>query len=355
MAIYYVRTDGNDGDTGVDWGHAWQTLQKGADTAVAGDTVMIAGDASGYGTGSWTPPASIDFDINSGNILTGPIKFIVTGGTAEFDFTGLVNGFQVAAGIDALMFLQDDALDRWEIKNGSGVGLAHGGVGVGVIMKGVDIHTFNYLIGPGRANLYLANCSLYNATNDGIYSTGVDGALHLYGCKIYNNGGYGVTKRAHGGIVIGNLFYGNGLTAYRLWGSAQPVFLLNNVFYDNDIGVDILSLARSMIFNNIFKDNSTYGFSCGAGLAYYLVDHNCWHGNGADLNNFTKGPNAINEDPLFVNAAAGDFRLKPQSPCRDTGFPSDTCLIDGHYDVGAMQLVQASLQGARFGGRIGSR
>lgn len=41
MTQYYLKTDGNDGDNGLDWDHAWQTPKHAADTSLAADTIRI--------------------------------------------------------------------------------------------------------------------------------------------------------------------------------------------------------------------------------------------------------------------------------------------------------------------------
>src|SRR3990167_8766585 len=71
MATYYVEPGiGADVNLGTSQGagNSWATLQKAADTAVAGDTCKLIGTE--------TLTAICDFDINSGSVASGLIKFI---------------------------------------------------------------------------------------------------------------------------------------------------------------------------------------------------------------------------------------------------------------------------------------
>ncbi len=84
-------------------------------------------------------------------------------------------------------------------------------------------------------------------------------------------------------------------------------------------------------------------------------------GNGVDINDFeavysdfeaaTPGGTNISADPMFVNAAAGDYRLTAESPCADTGTSTGAPAtdIDGvsrpqgaGYDMGAYERAGAT-------------
>jgi hypothetical protein len=105
----------------------------------------------------------------------------------------------------------------------------------------------------------------------------------------------------------------------------------------------------------------------------HLVDYNCYWNtadqdviaslneiDGTDANTITKiraiwagyndsngdinDANSIIADPLFANAAGGDFRLLPDSPCVNTGQRDSA---DGYSSMGAWQQKQrGSMLGA---------
>src|SRR5215470_5041338 len=85
---YYVAPNGSDSNAGT-MAAPWATLQKGVNTAVAGDTVWIRG-----GTYKITTPATSGAGINftkSGTSDTARIKYwAYPGETPVFDFTDLV-------------------------------------------------------------------------------------------------------------------------------------------------------------------------------------------------------------------------------------------------------------------------
>jgi len=62
------------------------------------------------------------------------------------------------------------------------------------------------------------------------------------------------------------------------------------------------------------------------------VDYNNLWDNSGDYVGVSPGPHDIAADPRFVDAAAGDFHLLPDSPCIDAGDPYDYPLTDFEGD-----------------------
>jgi hypothetical protein len=117
------------------------------------------------------------------------------------------------------------------------------------------------------------------------------------------------------------------------------------------------------LYNNIVVDN----FSAGNGDDLFIVEDS-FPGRNLDIGLFNndysdlfitceqvigclpelnKGNN-INEDPLFVDAAAGDVSLKPDSPCIDAGDPNAPDVLNTDFfgnprvlptDMGAVEFI----------------
>jgi Right handed beta helix region len=93
----------------------------------------------------------------------------------------------------------------------------------------------------------------------------------------------------------------------------------NGIFLDQGTG-------GGDVRNNIVAANGAIGLK---NFADVRTDFNNLFANGAagDANyadgpaHANPGPHTISVDPLFMNAAAGDFRLRPGSPCIDAGDP----------------------------------
>jgi uncharacterized repeat protein (TIGR01451 family) len=170
----------------------------------------------------------------------------------------------------------------------------------------------------------------------GFYSAG--GSLTLWNNFIYSNT---ATTWSGGGV-------------YKGGGTLE---LVNNTLYANTAqtfggGVYDGSTLSAVISNTILVENAA---QTGGGIyrdstSSLSIDYNdLWNNAAASYpdSNVPTGVHSVALDPLFVDAAAGDLHLSPDSPVVDAGDP-DTFLnldIDGEmrpvnqgYDIGADEL-----------------
>jgi hypothetical protein len=163
-----------------------------------------------------------------------------------------------------------------------------------------------------------------SAVGGGIASEG--SAATIAQCTITGNTAGGLTETGQGGgvrigqsgLLVNNLIAGNSTNS--VWGGAYCVstILINNTFANNTSSsalIDIFVNGSPIACNNIFAFNSA-----GIGLTGASTQNNCVYGNGS-LNYVAGGPSPtdISVDPRFVDSVAGDYHLRSNSPCIDTG------------------------------------
>ena len=157
-------------------------------------------------------------------------------------------------------------------------------------------------------------------------------------------------------IIAGNSagkFYGGGISAY---GGFAPVTVTNSTIAGNTAaaggGFSCASGASIMAMNNILWENSA-----GTGQQIYIDVHSSATVTYSDVQGGWEGEGNIDSDPLFLDAANGDYSLTWGSPCVDTGTDSgiaediecDPRPIDGdgsttaEYDMGADEYDPAGV------------
>ncbi len=126
----------------------------------------------------------------------------------------------------------------------------------------------------------------------------------------------------HGRILIqGNLSYLNGGSGMHAF-SSNHVDFINNTAYGNNLVMDysqigLTACTNCRVLNNIIVAPADKPINRVNGSSKEIViSHNLfWGGNVPPVS----GKNPVTADPQFVNAAAGDFRLKPGSPALGAG------------------------------------
>ncbi len=120
--------------------------------------------------------------------------------------------------------------------------------------------------------------------------------------------------------VTRSVFYGNIARtggAIQAWGNPTQITQCTFVENTTDIRGDVIESGDDFppVLNScIFYGHPTSELFYGS----VTVDYGCYWGN---FDTGIYGEHGLPEDPLFLNATAGDFRLTEDSPCIDAGDP----------------------------------
>ena len=327
--------------------HPFDAIQEGIVVAVNGDTVMVL-DGIYTGVGN----RDIDFLGKAITVISenGPGGCIVDcGGTWSDPHRGFTFHHQEE---------NDSVLSGITIYNGN-PGNNNGG---GILCEGGSPSINNCIIrncrgarGGGIYSKYgghpvVSFCEIYlneSSGGGGIYSYG---DISLNDCRVYSNkaldgGGLGVV----GQLVMSRCVIqdntadqGGGIEIMRGLGNKID----NSLFYGNQsfMGGGIFINESDMVMHNCtFSGNEAFDGKALNTMVFFpdartshihIVNSIIWEGESGiwkdrdfteltlencDVQGGWEGINNIDVDPLFVDAAGGDYRLQTESPCIDAG------------------------------------
>ena len=366
-AIIRVKTTGNDTNDGSTWPLAKRTVQAAINTAVTGDEIWVAKglyvepsgsltttcDVALYGGFNGTETAREQRDWNKYiTILDGNNAVRVLTIWPQATSATIIDGFAIRNGAST----------------GQGAGIYSDG-GAPVIRNNVVTACrvdWAYVSASG-AGLYLrggaavaqGNCIKENPQGNGVYA---NRKACIQGNVISGNGGSGIRCEGDEVVIEENLIVGNGATnGYAAGGlemvnsssvvrhnvfvgnhgaairalSGAPVIVGNTVVSNSGAGFDNDEAARARVVNNILAFNEGCGISNDYGLPW--LAGNCVYSNaGGNYSGAIAGYQDITADPRFVGLEAGDYRLRPVSPCIDAGYEFSDPDPDGtRADIGA--------------------
>ena len=225
--------------------------------------------------------------------------------------------------------------------------------------------------GINRSALFISSSALqvWNCTFRNNYASANPGGALLANSslvKIYNTVFHDNYTQSGGNVHIFNT-------------TGQRAEVIQCLFYDNT-GNNVVGLTNEVntseidVVNNVFYNNTQVNTSNSAsaagitGLAGTIANNIFWNNSGTDLS-FTRGfftvqnniiegttePGNLNDDPLFIDPANGNFRIEPCSPAINAGdnaatpssittdFFGNQRLFDNTVDIGFYEHQDVSL------------
>ena len=131
------------------------------------------------------------------------------------------------------------------------------------------------------------------------------------------------THKTDNNEIYQNEAWGNAYCGIEFWGEGSGSMannkIYNNVLHDNghygiQLSDDSSQAYGNIVRNNIISQNSLGGIT-GDATSANTITHNLFFQTGE-----TAGSNKVSGDPMFANAAKGDFSLMPGSAAIDKGF-----------------------------------
>jgi chitodextrinase len=403
MSIYYVATTGNDANAGTSTA-PFKTIQKAANKAVAGDTVIVKTGTYNAGFNLYahvggTQGNPITFSAESGvtithcgtvgtnawlagiNIESTPGWFIIDGFKIKSDGSMQRAGIRSAYSNNNIFRNCDISSAFIGIFTSSGSGLLlennkchnstdqHGiYLGAGTknsVVRGNECYSNNWdgihmnasnAAGPNDSNTIEGN-KLYNNNLSGMDIEGVTNATFRNNI-IYNNGKHGMsfhsqdqtragypTAPCSGNTIVNNSIVGNGLFGLCF----QPEDTANTKIYNN-ILLNSSAIYGSIGTNAIPSFTSDYNvvvdnFSTNLGVNKITLAQ--WIANtGQDTHSIISSGSQ-----LFVNPTTYDYHLKNGSPAINIGtvnsytpsndFEGKTRPQGTSVDIGAFEFAEA--------------
>jgi hypothetical protein len=346
------------------WATAATNIQDAVDAAKNGDTVLVTNGV--YATESREVSAFSDWYTNSTRVVvTNSIKLESVNGPLVTRIEGSqgdwVSVYSREGGVRCVFLGTNTVLCGFTLNNGH----ADAGGGVWCVSTNAVVtncvfegnHAFR---GGGAYGGILLNCTF---TNNSAYQGGGVSHANVFNCQLLGNYAGGSDSRAgaagdscvfHNCVLGGNFTVG-GISGmhFVLWNCtlynctvANNRGLLEGSFYNCLISDNFSAVQGSLygctVVGNAGRVVSGTAFNC---ILYYNSGGNYgeeWYGEewSVDMNYCcttplpSKGVGNISGPPLFIDMAKGDFRLRPDSPCIDTGTNLSgiiTTDIDGEF------------------------
>lgn len=328
-SVFFVSPQGNDNGPGTS-GQPFRTLAKGVSVLNPGDTLVVA-------PGTYTE--TLIGNIRSGSSWSAPITIRAA---------DLSNRPVMRPNGGAFVV-------QFATYQGQPI---HHVIFDGFVLDGSSVEFETVKITTGANNIRLQNTEIRNSPRNGVLMTDAADYNELRNLEVHHNGqpgnGHGIYMSTSNNLLEGSTIYSNaqyGVHVYsgsnthcdnntvrgnRVYGhqaeagiglfSGQGHLAMNNLVYSNNGGIHINYGARAaqVLHNTVVGNSGFFAVAVGPESEGAMVHNNVlWQNSDNRVANVGSGTtahgNLVSGNPLFVNQAAGDFRVNVGSPAIDAG------------------------------------
>jgi len=350
MANIYVNHTGSSTPPYDTEAKASTDIQIALDAASAGDTVWIKADEDYVMDGADQQAAQLDVDADDNITVRG---YYLTVGDQDYGgayYKDSTNGWVVIDANDGSYHIFSTGnFDKLRFMNIKTINVNSSYIAYDltptVAKKGFLVQNC-WMTGGQRAihgnllaNPIIRDCKItgtYDTAKAVIYiATIIYGGVTVESCEFSHGDGESSIYCAQALTAYNNIFNISGEALYTLKAGGGTM-IFNNTIYEAsggaiNTGLYIPTNSYSCsVFNNIFVGCTTSINDISTGGANF-GGWNCFYNNSS---NWTLRDGDMVADPQFMDAANGNFKLKPTSPCLNTGRPT---LDSGHTSIGAWQ------------------
>jgi PKD repeat protein len=296
-AVYYVNpTNPNPSAPYTNWQTAATNIQDAINAGLVTGRFVLVSDGT-YRTGI------VEVDGTNRVALTNPVVVKSINGPQATLIEGDTNGVRCAWVGNGAIFSGFTVANGTALGDGGGVLCESGGNVTNCVLTGNTASARGGAAYSGTLNRCVLTGNSAGGDGGAAYNA------HLYNCTVAANSAQISGGGAYGGTLHNCVLFTNSAAGYGAgacaYASLYNCTLIANSGLQSVGGAEGCTVYNSIIVSNRARSAPDYA---GGYLEYCCTTQLPASGVGN-----------ISADPLFVNAAAGDFRLSPNSPCIDAG------------------------------------